>query len=184
LANGGSGTGRTRPRTIYLLSQAAHGLLQRLAQTLAEQKITAKQYTVLSIVKDRQPVSSSELSRRFFVTPQSMNEVVACLEKAGLLSRTEDPSNRRVLGIRLTKAGRDVIARCDSIVDRLEGEAFASLPKAQLRELRAALRTVLDDVRHHRVSSRSAAEAADLPEPQKLRRKGKGNRASLDRGAI
>jgi DNA-binding MarR family transcriptional regulator len=183
LANG-SETGLTRPRTIYLLSQAAHGLLQRLAQTLAEQKVTAKQYTVLSIVKDRQPVSSSELSRRFFVTPQSMNEVVAGLEKAGLLSRTEDPNNRRVLGIRLTKAGRDVIARCDSIVDRLESEAFASLPKTQLRELRTALRTVLDDVRHRAVSGRNAVEAIELPEPQKLRRKGKGNRASLDRRAI
>lgn len=184
MANGGNETGPTRPRTLYLLSQAAHGLLQRLGQTLFEQKITAKQYTVLSIVKDRQPVSSSELSRRFFVTPQSMNEVVAGLEKAGLLSRTEDPNNRRVLGIRLTKAGRDVIARCDTIVDRLESEAFAALPKAQLRELRTALRTVLDDARHRAVSSRNATEAADLPEPQKLRRKGRGSRASLDRGAI
>jgi DNA-binding MarR family transcriptional regulator len=184
LANGGNETGAARPRTIYLLSQAAHGLLQYLAQTLAEQKITAKQYTVLSIVKDRQPVSSSELSRRFFVTPQSMNEVVASLEKAGLLSRTEDPNNRRVLGIRLTKAGRDVIARCDSIVDRLESEAFGSLPKAQLRDLRAGLRSVLDDVRHRTVSGRIGAEAADMPEPQKPRRRGKSNRASLDRNAI
>jgi DNA-binding MarR family transcriptional regulator len=149
-----------RPTTMYLLSQATHGLMHRLAQALAEQKITAKQYTVLSIVKNRQPLSSSELSRRFFVTPQSMNEVVAGLEKAGLLSRSEDPNNRRVLGIRLTRAGRDLVQKCDALVDRFEAEAFACVSQTQLHELREALRAVLDEVRT------GSGRRGDMPAPQ------------------
>lgn len=145
--------------------------MQRLAQALAERKITAKQYTVLSIVKDRQPVSSSELSRRFFVTPQSMNEVVAGLEKAGFLSRTEDPKNRRVLGIRLTKAGRDLVLKCDALVDRFEAEAFACISKTQLRELRSALRTILDDVRSGLSRQRQVAALGEIIEAPRIRRR-------------
>lgn len=147
LANRNKGDAQVRPRTMYLLNQASNGLMKRLEQALAEQKVTTKQYTVLSIVRDREPVSSSELSRRFFVTPQSMNEVVAGLEKVGFLARTEDPGNRRILSIRLTDAGKKLVARCEEIVDRFEADSFGDIPKTQLRELRVALRVILDDVR-------------------------------------
>ncbi len=132
---------------MYLLNRAAKGLMKRLEQALSAQKITAKQYTVLSIVRDREPISSSELSRRFFVTPQSMNEIVAGLEKAGCLARTEDPSNRRVLSIRLTDMGRKLIVKCEVIVDRFEEDSFEKLSKADLSALRDVLGTIVEDVR-------------------------------------
>jgi DNA-binding MarR family transcriptional regulator len=152
LANASKDEAMDRPRTMYLLNQATNGLMHKLAQALAEQKITPKQYTVLSIVKDKQPVSSSELSRRFYVTPQSMNEVIAGLEKAGFLSRTEDPKNRRILGIRLTKAGRELVLKCDAVLDRFEATAFGSISGAQHRDLRKVLRTLLDEVRTDRAA--------------------------------
>jgi DNA-binding MarR family transcriptional regulator len=160
LANGNKDRGQVRPRTMYLLTQASKGLKKRLEQALSELAVTTMQYTVLSIVRDRQPLSSSELSRRFFVTPQTMNEVVAGLEKMGLLSRTEDPANRRILSVRLTEAGQKLVAKCEAAADRLEAEAFGIMSKTELNSLRKSLRAVLDDVRN---STQQDAGVVDAP---------------------
>jgi DNA-binding MarR family transcriptional regulator len=142
-----NGNARSRPRTMYLLNRATKSLMKRLEQALSDENMSAKQYTVLSIVRDREPISSSELSRRFFVTPQSMNEIVAGLEKAEFLSRAEDPSNRRILRIRLTHAGRRLLVKCDAIVDQFEAQYFGFLPKTQLGDFRSVLGAIVDDMR-------------------------------------
>lgn len=154
---------------MYLLTQASKGLKKRLEQALSELAVTTMQYTVLSIVRDRQPLSSSELSRRFFVTPQTMNEVVAGLEKMGLLSRSEDPANRRILSVRLTEAGQKLVVKCEAAVDRFEAEAFGVMSKTELRNLRNSLRAVLDDVRHSTPQHADFVEA--LGEAPRARRK-------------
>lgn len=137
----------SRPRTLYLLNQASKGLKKRLERALAEQNITTLQYTVLSIVRDRDGLSSSDLSRRFFVTPQTMNQVVADLEKAGFLRRSEDQNNRRILRIVLTPRGRAIVQVCESIVDRIEEDAFGAIPVTHHQNLRKVLRSLLDRAR-------------------------------------
>lgn len=170
MANVTKASGQVRPRTMYLLTQASKGLKKRMEQALSELAVTTMQYTVLSIVRDRQPLSSSELSRRFFVTPQTMNEVVAGLEKMGLLSRSEDPANRRILSVRLTDAGQKLVVKCEAMVDRLEAEAFGVMSKTELKNLRNSLRAVLDDVRHStppQPDFGDAAGAVSRPRPKR-----------------
>lgn len=137
----------SRPRTLYLLNQASKGLKKRLEQALAEQNLTTLQYTVLSIVRDRDGLSSSDLSRRFFVTPQTMNQVVAELEKLGFLKRSEDQNNRRILRIVLTARGRAIVQSCEAVVDRIEDEAFGAISLTQHQNLRKVLRGLLDQTR-------------------------------------
>ena len=171
MANVNKGNGEVRPRTIYLLTQASKGLKKRMEQALSELAVTTMQYTVLSIVRDRQPLSSSELSRRFFVTPQTMNEVVAGLEKMGLLSRSEDPANRRILSVRLTDAGQKLVVKCEGMVDRLEAEAFGVMSKTELKNLRNSLRAVLDDVRNSTPQQADFVEApGEVSRPRPKRR--------------
>ncbi|GIX15218.1 MAG: hypothetical protein KatS3mg118_3177 [Paracoccaceae bacterium] len=66
-----------RPRTIFLLHQAAQSVRSRLEARLRPLGVTGIQYTILAMVAARPGLSSAELSRRFFVTPQTMNETVA-----------------------------------------------------------------------------------------------------------
>ena len=80
---------------MYLLNQANQAVRSRLEQDLRAIGLTGIQYTVLTIVAARDGISSAELSRRFFVTPQTMNEIVAGLERRGLLARVESPQSRR-----------------------------------------------------------------------------------------
>ena len=131
---------------MYLLNQANQAVRSRLEQDLRSISLTGIQYTVLSIVAARDGISSAELSRRFFVTPQTMNEIVSGLERRGLLARVESPQSRRILTARLTEAGSKLLAEADNIADQIEGEAFSHLSDRVFDELRRLLRVQLNAV--------------------------------------
>lgn len=127
------------PRTVYLLRIVEIAIRSGMEQRLREFHLTDAQYTVLNIVSARDGLSSAELSRRFRVTPQSMNEMIATLERMEMISRHEDPANRRILRLRLTPYGRTVFEECDQRVDELEAELFGRLSREDLSRFRRAL---------------------------------------------
>ena len=135
------------PRTFYLLNQVSSAVRLKLERALREFDITVSQYTVMSRVKGREILSSAKLARHHYVSPQTMNELIANLEARGLLLRKEDPENRRVLLVSLTEAGSDLLAACDRKVDGLEVEFFASLNTADHGMLRKLLEILIDDIR-------------------------------------
>jgi len=145
---------------MYLLNQANQAVRSRLEQDLRAIGLTGIQYTVLSIVDARDGISSAELSRRFFVTPQTMNEIVSGLERRGLLARVESPQSRRILTARLTDAGMTLLAEADVIADQIEAEAFSRLSDEDFSALRRLLRVQLDSVRSEPVEKKAAAAAS------------------------
>jgi DNA-binding MarR family transcriptional regulator len=132
----------------------------QLEQELRAVGLTGIQYTVLSIVGSREGISSAELSRRFFVTQQSMIEVVAGLERRKLLHRSPSPQSRRILATSLTDAGRQVLAEADAIVDGIERTAFAALSQEDFMELRRILSELLRSLRASRASSRQPLDTS------------------------
>jgi DNA-binding MarR family transcriptional regulator len=136
------------PRTIYLLAQAGRGVARELDKAFSSLPLTPMQYTVLSILDRRGPLSNAELSRRFFVTAQSMNEALTALSKAGYVSRTEDPKNRRILRTHLTPSGHAILRTCDRVVEEVEVALLSNMAAKDVDLLRGLMRAVLDHVRH------------------------------------
>ena len=128
------------PRTIYLLNQVNQGLRNALDLRMREFKITGLQYTILTMVRSNEGISSAELSRRFFVTPQTMNETVTGMERRGLLERREQESNKRILVAFLTSAGEKLLTKCDTIADEIDNEAFGDMSDEDFNTLRQLLR--------------------------------------------
>lgn len=136
-----------RPRTMYLLNQSNQAVRTQLEQELRNLNLTGIQYMVLSIVGSREGVSSAELSRCFFVTPQTMNEIVNGLQRRGLLKRKVSSENRRVLTATLTSEGQQILQDSDAIADRIEAKAFSGLPEADFKEMRRILSHLLSSLR-------------------------------------
>lgn len=135
------------PSTTYLISQVHHPLRNFSDALLRRYGVTGLQFTVLSVVAHREGLSSADLSRRFYVTPQSMGQLLTTLEERGLLERREDSNNRRILRITLTPAGREVVEAGTRDMAKLEEDAFRSLSPKELKTLRSLLRTVISDLR-------------------------------------
>ena len=130
-----------RPRTIYLLNQLNLMVRRLLDDKLRPHGLAGLQYTILTLVRDRGGLSSAELSRRFFVTPQTMNESVAALERRGLLLRRESETNRRILIAEVTAEAEQLLITCDALADEVEREVFGGIDPRDaeaLHELLAA----------------------------------------------
>ncbi len=77
-----------------------------LDDLLRDSGVTALQYTALTVLARRDGLTSAELARNSFVTPQAMADLVTALERGGLIVRRRNPDNRRQLLISLTPARR------------------------------------------------------------------------------
>ncbi|WP_456242838.1 MarR family winged helix-turn-helix transcriptional regulator [Actinopolyspora lacussalsi] len=82
--------------------------------------LTTLQYTALTVLEQRGELSSAQLARRSFVTPQTMHEMVQWLERHELVRRRRDETNRRALLISLTTRGRELVTTCAPVIDSLE----------------------------------------------------------------
>ena len=130
-------------RTFYLVKRLETEAGNALDNALRDYDITSGQYLILSLVSREGGRSSAELARRAYVTPQSMNEVIAALESKNYIRRTENPDNRRILQVGLTAQGRRLLDRCDKTVDAAEAAFLSVLTPKKLAEFRAALERLL-----------------------------------------
>jgi DNA-binding MarR family transcriptional regulator len=150
-----STTSRTRvtPRISYVVGRLDRALRREIAALVAPHGLTVPQYTALSILRDRGGLSNAQLARRSYVTPQSMNEVIAKLERDGLVARSPAANHGRILEMTLTPAGREVLHRCEDAVTEMESRMLADLDDDDRAQLLKALKDCV-----HRLG-------AGLPDP-------------------
>lgn len=132
----------TTARAFFYVQQVELLVRRRVDECLLPENITAGQYMALNLIVHHEPVSSADLARRASMTAQSMGEFIKTLEAKGLIARAGDPSNRRVIHVRSTPAGRKVLVRCEARVDQAERELFQCLSGEELASLRFLLSRV------------------------------------------
>jgi DNA-binding MarR family transcriptional regulator len=129
------------PLTLYLVKRLELVIRALMDDALRPLGVTTLQYTALTVLESRGPLSSAQLARRSFLRPQTMHEMVLSLEKRGVIAREPQEGNKRILLARLTGEGRELLAQCNPLVLEIERELLAGLPQ----EVRAGFR---DDLQH------------------------------------
>jgi DNA-binding MarR family transcriptional regulator len=129
-----------QPRTVYLVKRLETEVTVAMSNALMTYDLTPLQFSVMSFV-DAQGLgfSSAQLSRRFSMTPQSMNEIVTILERKNMLEKAVDPHHKRVLLLNLTEQGEAVLKACNGAVDALEKDLFKGLTAKELTSLRSII---------------------------------------------
>jgi MarR family transcriptional regulator, organic hydroperoxide resistance regulator len=107
--------------------------------------VSISQYNILRILRGALPqaIKSSEIADRMIYRDPDVTRLVDRLSKQGLVSREQDPNDRRVVLVRITDAGLALLARLDEPVDRYTRSVMAGLGAPRLRELCS----LLDEVR-------------------------------------
>ncbi|MFC7343479.1 MarR family winged helix-turn-helix transcriptional regulator [Saccharopolyspora griseoalba] len=134
------------PLTLYLVKRLELVIRARMDEALRPHGLTATQFTALTALRRRAGLSSAQLARRSFVTPQTMNEMVRWLEERGHIERHRDPTNRRVLLISLTEDGHALLRGCDPVVAEIEDELLAAIPEVERPLFRRSLERAHDDL--------------------------------------
>jgi DNA-binding MarR family transcriptional regulator len=140
-------TARPEPGVSYAVARLHQRIFAGITERVASHGLTTLQFTTLSVLsRHGAPLSTSQLARRAFMTPQSMSEVIHALERQGLIKRKPHPNHRRTLPAALTAKGRRVLAACDEAVSEFEDSmlegfsekdrvAFLDMVKAAVRNL-------------------------------------------------
>ena len=123
----------------YVVARLDRALRREIDEVVRPYDLTLARYTALSVIARRDGLSNAQLARRSYITPQSMSQVIAALERGGLIEREPDRSHRKILRATLTGEGRRVLAACDRAVDALEREMLAEVPAAERDALIAHL---------------------------------------------
>jgi DNA-binding MarR family transcriptional regulator len=127
------------PRVAYLVYRVERRLRGRIDEAVGRHALTTNEYVTLSVLRQRDGASSAQLARLAFVTPQAMNTVISALERRGLISRRPDPRHRRILRASVTRAGLELLERCEGELDAIEADMLGGLDPVTLDLVRGAL---------------------------------------------
>jgi DNA-binding MarR family transcriptional regulator len=126
-------------RVGYLVYRLERRLRDRLDDAVRAHGVTTTEYVTLSVLRTHDGMSSAQLARWAFVTPQAMNVVITALETRRLVRRRQDPQHGRVLRISVTRKGLDVLDRCDRAMDLIEADMLGELAPESVEILKRLL---------------------------------------------
>ena len=115
----------------------------RLARNLRRETevlgVTSHQATLLALVDNRPGVPLGELAEAEGISPPSMSGHIDRLESAGLLRRVRSNTDRRRVGLELTKEGRTTLRRVRARRTTWLAERLARLSDAERERIEDAL---------------------------------------------
>ncbi len=126
-------------RVGYLVYRLERRLRDRLDDAVRAHGVTTTEYVTLSVLRTHDGMSSAQLARWAFVTPQAMNVVITALEKRRLVRRRRDPQHGRVLRTSVTRKGLDVLDRCDGAMDAIEADMLGQMTPESVETLKHLL---------------------------------------------
>ena len=103
----------TSPTTDTALASELRSTVMRLARRLRNQRsettLTLGRLAALGTIARHGPLTPGELAAHERVQPPSMTRIISALEEAGLVTRTDHPTDRRQVLVALSPAGQAMI---------------------------------------------------------------------------
>ncbi len=123
---------------------AASRLLTRQYQPLLERfSLTCPQYVVLMVLWERAPRTVGEIGERALLNSNTLTPLLKRLEQQGVITRTRDSGDERVVMIALTEQGCALKSQCACIPTKMQQRLGFDPDKA------IALKQLLDEFLRH-----------------------------------
>lgn len=110
--------------TVEALMMASRAFVGITARALAglDADVTLPQFRALMVLAMRGPQRPADISAELKVAPSTGTRMCERLVRKGLVRRSRTPTDRRVVRLRLTEAGRDLV---EGLVERRRTELSA-----------------------------------------------------------
>ncbi|MGI9077491.1 MAG: MarR family winged helix-turn-helix transcriptional regulator [Gemmatimonadaceae bacterium] len=112
-------------------------LLDKMEDLLKPYGISSTQYNVLRILRGAEPkgLCRNELRDRMLTRMPDVTRLLDRMEEVGLVGRSRDSDDRRLVSTRITRAGRHLVDQLDAPVGELHHRCLGHLSDTQLRTL-------------------------------------------------
>ena len=117
--------------------RTAAALTDAIDVVLKPHGISVTQYNVLRILRGAEPsgLCRNELRDRMLTRMPDMTRLLDRMEEAGLVTRSRESDDRRMVLTRITKQGRKLVDELDAPVSKLHRSTLGHLTETQLRSL-------------------------------------------------
>jgi len=112
--------------------------------------LSAGQELLVMRLFDGPPQSQADLTRWLGVEPPTTAKMLARMEKAGLVQRVRSDTDRRLMLVSLTPAGRALHERVSTVWDDLERATTAGLSDSEVQELERLMRRMIANLLNDR----------------------------------
>lgn len=106
--------------------------------------LTPVQYSMLTALLREGVLDQASIAVEVGIDRANTADVVARLEKRGLIRRGGDKADLRVKRCSLTPKGRDITARMEAAVERAQARTLAALPDAERRRFYDSLYRIVE----------------------------------------
>ena len=122
----------------YLVKRLQHRLRQVLERTLAAQGVDVGFAALFALhtLNARPGRSGAQLARDCFVSPQTMSSLLRHMEADRWVTREPHPENARIDSWRLSRQGREMLARAEAVLGPLDRHLDAALTAREQQQLR------------------------------------------------
>jgi DNA-binding MarR family transcriptional regulator len=128
---------------IYL--ELHHQLHRIVDQAMSSAGLSLARAKVLIRLDSHGPMNQATLAGLLGFAPRSVTETVDGLERDGLVTRTEDPHDRRARIVALTVSGQEALTAAMTVRNKSMDEIFGVLSPVE----RAQLVSLLTTIRSH-----------------------------------
>ena len=141
----------------HLLHRAQQIAANESASALAAAGITLRQFSVLAALSGNDGVSQSDLVNATGIDRSTLADMVARMEKAGLIKRVASKTDKRAKVVSLMAKGKKAYEKALPAVEKADADIFEALPKTKQATLVSGLKDM--------VAEADKAEAAVAPKP-------------------
>jgi DNA-binding MarR family transcriptional regulator len=129
------------------LHKASRQITMYLEDRTRELGVSPLEGHVLTYLRKYAPAPVGELVRVFGVKQSTFTSLLDRLERDGLVRREPNPADRRSFLIHITDRGRELTARLNRLLDKLEDDIRARLRRAEAKGFHAVMAAVEDVTR-------------------------------------
>lgn len=117
------------------LLRTADALLQRITAVLKAFKLSHSQYNVLRILRGAgaDGLACREIAERMITRDPDITRLLDRLEARGLVMRSREEKDRRVIHVRITPEGLRILGELDGPIKEVDRRQLAHFGKEQLR---------------------------------------------------
>ena len=127
------------------IQRAASELAQGVTELLRPAGLSGSQYNVLRILRGagRGGLSCREIGDRLVSRDPDITRLLDRMEGQGLVTRSRDESDRRIVTTRISAAGLTLLRGLDDAITDMHRAQLGHLGAARLRQLNDLLQTVI-----------------------------------------
>ena len=133
--------------TINNILLAGNWMNEKFSDHLKQYALSIQQYQVLSSLRDLEGETTDLLTLTSQMMSKNSNttRLVEKLRLKGLITREQNPTNRRKVDIGITEAGLELLAEIDPVQERFEKDVTKSMTKRDLLTLNRLIEKMMNN---------------------------------------